>query len=70
MLAQVKKLAGDDVTGRFGAWWNGRDYVAPATEGEGEAAKAEEPKAAAKAETPASKVPEAKPETSPSRPTR
>ncbi len=54
MLAQVKKIAGDDVAGRFGAWWSGRDYVAP-VEGEGgEAAKAEEPKAATK--------PEAKPE--------
>jgi hypothetical protein len=29
MLAQVKKLAGDDFAGRLGAWWNGRDYVAP-----------------------------------------
>ena len=33
MLAQVKKIVGEDVTGRFGAWWNGRDYVAP-VEGE------------------------------------
>ena len=48
MLAQVKKIVGDDVTGRFGAWWNGRDYVAP-VEGEatvdgGPLAKAEKPK--------------------------
>ncbi|MFT3725099.1 MAG: hypothetical protein QM773_16130 [Hyphomonadaceae bacterium] len=56
MLAQVKKLAGDDFAGRFGAWWNGRDYVAP-PEGEGEAKAdapkteaAPEPKAEAKAE--------------------
>ncbi|MBK8838984.1 MAG: hypothetical protein IPO30_09880 [Hyphomonadaceae bacterium] len=54
MLAQVKKMAGGDVAGRFGAWWNGRDYV-PRAEGEAEAAKAEEPKAAAA-------KPEAKPE--------
>src|SRR5262245_52916765 len=54
MLAQVKKLAGDDLKGRFGAWWSGRDYVAP-VEGEGgEAAQADAPKADAK--------PEAKPE--------
>lgn len=30
MLAQVKKLAGNDLAGRFGAWWDGRDYVPPA----------------------------------------
>lgn len=53
MLAQVKKMAGGDLSGRFGAWWSGRDYVPP-VEGEGEAAAAEVPKAAAK--------PEAKPE--------
>lgn len=48
MLAQVKKLAGGDVAGRFGAWWNGRDYVAPPEgEGEGEAPKAEAAKPAA-----------------------
>lgn len=35
MLAQVKKLIGDDLAGRFGAWWDGRDYTpAPAAEGE------------------------------------
>ena len=48
MLAQVKKIVGDDVTGRFGAWWNGRDYVAP-VEGEtpvdaSSTAKTEKPK--------------------------
>ncbi|MDZ4761190.1 MAG: hypothetical protein SGJ21_08980 [Alphaproteobacteria bacterium] len=36
MLGQVKKLiepvAGNDVAGRFGAWWNGREYVAPQAE--------------------------------------
>lgn len=37
MLAQVKKMAGGDLAGRFGAWWNGREYVAPAVEGEGAA---------------------------------
>jgi hypothetical protein len=37
MLAQVKKLAGDDFAGRFGAWWSGRDYVPPAPDAEGEA---------------------------------
>lgn len=51
MLAQVKKLAGDDFAGRFGAWWNGRDYVAPAPEAEGEAAKPEAPKPGATLET-------------------
>lgn len=44
MLAQVKKMvgsaAGGDVAGRFGAWWNGKDYVAPAP-GEGEEVKSE-----------------------------
>lgn len=29
MLAQVKKLLGDDFGGRFGAWWDGRDYAPP-----------------------------------------
>lgn len=62
MLAQVKKLAGNDITGRFGAWWNGRAYVAP-PEGEGEAVKADEPKPA-KAEA----QPEAKPEKKPEPP--
>lgn len=59
MLAQVKKLAGDDLAGRFGAWWNGRDYVAP-PEGEGDAKAdapkteaAPPPKPEAKAEAPA-----------------
>ena len=49
MLAQVKKLAGDDFAGRFGAWWSGRDYVPPAPDAEGEA-KADAP--AAKPEAP------------------
>lgn len=57
MLAQVKKMAGGDISGRLGAWWSGRDYVPP-VEGEGESAAAEEPKAAAKADA----KPEAKPE--------
>ena len=64
MLAQVKKLAGEDFTGRFGAWWNGRDYVPP-PEGEGEA-KADAPKAdapVAEASKPEASKPEApKPE--------
>lgn len=56
MLAQVKKLAGGDVAGRFGAWWNGREYAPPAAEGE---VGPDAPEAAAKpatkheAETPA-----------------
>ncbi len=54
MLAQVKKLAGDDFAGRFGAWWNGREYVAPPPEGESEADRADAPKSEAK--------PDAKPE--------
>jgi hypothetical protein len=65
MLAQVKKLAGDDFTGRFAAWWNGRDYAAPAPEGEeGEkpdAPKIAAPKADKKAEAPVEKQPEADP---------
>lgn len=79
MLAQVKKLAGDDIKGRFGAWWSGRDYVAP-PEGEGgEAAQVDAPKADAKpdkkapekseapvkAEAPAEVVAEAKAEPAP-----
>lgn len=52
MLAQVKKLAGGDIAGRFGAWWNGRDY-APSEAGEGgKGAEA----AAAPAKTPAPKL--------------
>ena len=63
MLAQVKKLAGNDLTGRLGAWWDGRDYVAPPPAEEGtEAAKAEKPakpaKAEAKPEKPAKKEPQ------------
>lgn len=59
MLAQVKKLAGDDFAGRFGAWWSGRDYVPPAPDAEGEA-KADAP--AAKPEAKAAPEPEPKPE--------
>jgi surface antigen len=40
MLAQVKKLAGNDLAGRLGAWWNGREYVQAAPAEEGEAAEA------------------------------
>jgi hypothetical protein len=51
MLAQVKKLAGNDLTGRLGAWWDGRDYVAPQPgEAGAEDAKAEEPAKPSKAE--------------------
>jgi hypothetical protein len=71
MLAQVKKLAGGDIAGRFGAWWNGRDYVAPepAEGGEGSepsAAKTPAPKLVAppvaevKAPEPEAVAPEAK----------
>lgn len=63
MLAQVKKLAGDDLAGRVGAWWNGRDYVPPA---EGEtAAEPDAQKQAGKAESPkpeSAKVEAPKPE--------
>lgn len=55
MLAQVKKLAGNDLKGRLGAWWDGRDYVAPqpAAEGaEGDKSASEEPEKPAKAEKP------------------
>jgi hypothetical protein len=48
MLAQVRKLvgtaAGGDLAGRFGAWWEGRDYVPPA-EGESAGAEAARPEA-------------------------
>lgn len=37
MLAQVKKIAGGDIAGRLGAWWDGRDYIAPAPAEEGAA---------------------------------
>jgi hypothetical protein len=52
MLAQVKKLAGGDIAGRFGAWWNGRDYTAPETAEVGEGGDA----AAAPAKAPAPKA--------------
>ena len=58
MLAQVKKLAGNDLTGRLGAWWDGRDYVAPAPTEEGaEGAKAEEPAKPSKAEAQPKQMP-------------
>jgi hypothetical protein len=67
MLAQVKKLAGNDLKGRIGAWWDGRDYVAspPAEEGaEGaKAEKPEKPEKPAKEEKPARA--EARPEEKP-----
>ena len=53
MLAQVKKLAGNDLKGRFGAWWDGRDYVAPQP-----AEAGAEGDAQAAAEKPAKKKPE------------
>jgi hypothetical protein len=48
MLAQVKKLvsvgAGGDIAGRFGAWWDGKDYVppVPGEEGANDAEKTDE----------------------------
>ncbi|MDP3738562.1 MAG: hypothetical protein Q8R02_14300 [Hyphomonadaceae bacterium] len=82
MLGQVKKLVGTagggDIAGRFGAWWNGSEYVAPQPGEEGaEAAKAEdkppkkaeekkaEEKKAAEPEVKAEAKPEAKPEPKP-----
>jgi hypothetical protein len=62
MLGPVKKLiepvAGGDLGGRFGAWWAGREYVAPVPEegaaGEGETEKSPKADGAeAEAETPA-----------------
>ncbi len=68
MLAQVKKLAGDDFAGRFGAWWNGRDYAPPA-EGEVAAESAADAKPAAVAPTPepapAAQLPPAEPAPAP-----
>ncbi|MEQ1784380.1 MAG: hypothetical protein ABMA14_23755, partial [Hyphomonadaceae bacterium] len=59
MLAQVKKLAGGDIGGRFGAWWAGRDYTPPAeTEGEAAPAEAKPEKAKPEAEKPAAKTEE------------
>ncbi len=62
MLAQVRKLAGGDIGGRFGAWWNGHDYAPPAeTEGEVAAAPAvspEKPEAAKAEEQPEAKTEE------------
>jgi hypothetical protein len=78
MLAQVKKLVGTagggDFAGRFGAWWDGRDYVAPPPGEEGaetSEAKADDKPAKKAAEKPAEKAAEpeakleAKPETKP-----
>ena len=73
MLAQVKKLAGGDVAGRFGAWWNGREYVPAEAGAEGDAPAAadaakDSAKAVAKpaAETPKKEpAPEAIPEPKP-----
>jgi hypothetical protein len=71
MLAQVKKLAGGDIVGRFGAWWNGRDYAPPETAEGAEAAaapaKAPAPKAVAppaetKTPEPEAPAPEAAPD--------
>ena len=71
MLAQVKKLvggsAGGDFTGRFAAWWDGKDYVPPPPPEEGADAEAEEaddkPSKTAKADkTPTELQPEALPE--------
>ena len=59
MLAQVKKIAGDDVAGRLGAWWSGRDYAPPAeTEGEASPDEKAKPSAKAKAEKPVAKAEE------------
>ncbi len=55
MLAQVKKLAGNDLKGRLGAWWDGRDYVAPQPKegAEDHTSGAVKPEKSAKAEKPA-----------------
>jgi hypothetical protein len=58
MLAQVKKIAGGDVAGRFGAWWNGRDYVPPV---EGDAAPEAPPAAKPVAVKPAAPAPAPEP---------
>ncbi|RYG36179.1 MAG: hypothetical protein EON93_05480 [Burkholderiales bacterium] len=57
----MKKIAGDDLAGRFGAWWSGRDYVAP-VEGEAgaDAPKADAPEAKAQPEPQPEPKPEAK----------
>lgn len=72
MLAQVKKLvggaAGGDFAGRFGAWWDGKDYVPPAPGEEGaNDAQADDKKADKAEDKPSKKAkaeekPEAKPE--------
>jgi hypothetical protein len=75
MFAQVKKLAGNDLTGRLGAWWDGRDYVAPPPGEEGaeganaeapakpeKPEKREKPEKSAKAETKPEKTAKAEPQ--------
>jgi len=74
MLAQVKKVmvsaAGGDFAGRFGAWWNGKDYAPPAPDSEEAKSEAEavakkakpEAKAPEKPAAKAEEKPEAKPE--------
>lgn len=61
MLAQVKKIAGGDLAGRFGAWWNGREYTPPATEEAAADAAGQPPETAAEAadETPVEDVADA-----------
>ncbi|MEZ6028421.1 MAG: hypothetical protein R3C46_01615 [Hyphomonadaceae bacterium] len=61
MLAQVKKLAGDDFAGRLSAWWNGRDYTPPEASEDGEAAA----EAVAAKEAPAKQPEPEQPETKP-----
>ena len=66
MFAQVKKLAGNDLTGRLGAWWDGRDYVAPPPAEEGaDAPGGDKPEKPAKAEKRAKA--EAQPEEKPAK---
>jgi len=64
MLAQVKKMAGGDFAGRFGAWWNGRDYVPPA-EGEAAPEAADKPVEAAAPPEEAAPLPEVPPAPTP-----
>jgi hypothetical protein len=75
MLAQVKKLvggaAGGDFAGRFGAWWDGKDYAPPqpGEEGANDSHKAdkvdESEDKPAKKKTKAEEKPEEKPEAAP-----
>ena len=50
--AEKKSAGGGDLAGRFGAWWNGKEYVPPAETPAEEGAPAPAP---AKAEAPAPK---------------